>query len=298
MDSVVEIKKSNSIVILLEVASVKVAFEILGAITTRVAIEFTPNGFGMSSINDVSPGVKKGKGGKKTCIGKKPHQIDYKFPKEDLSKYDYNLVTNLGMPLSSYKVEVLVDEISTNIKNLKKNKLKLSITVDGDMNNTGILMYVTETGLVKHIEAPVVKSNTKYTDQFNKYYMNTNPIAKPFMNDFGNIVTGSTNANHSELQLCYNPITKNAYVYSWKRGFDKPSTACPLTEDDNDGNGEIDNNNVKKSIDLSECGWLTKISKLNPSAVLKIYMSQDGPLIFRTMIGSQGIATFSFAYVM
>jgi hypothetical protein len=288
--------EESTIKVDLEAASTKIAFEILDKLTTSVEIEFTAKGFSITGISDGSPEPKKSKR-KKGKLPKKANQVYYFFDASEMGDYNYILRDIHSVAMPSYKIEVYAKDFLDNLKNLKKQKLSFSIHIKSNGTNTGIHIHLTSSGGIKHIPTAEIKRQKNYINYYRKYYLDAQPRARPYTAVFLDAITSCKQVGCSDVEFVLNKTTGKMFLYGFKTGKEKPVVAQPLSNDEDDDDNESEaRDELRCSINILECVWLTKIPKLCTTAVLKIHMKEDCPLVLITKIGSQGEAIFTFQH--
>lgn len=212
-------------------------------------------------------------------------QLTCKYYKEWLAHYDYD--PSIG---ASYSGQIQTNDFLNGVKSTKKQTLEFLITVNKDGTSGGIVIY-TGIGGEKHIQFNQQRQPIRYTDAYERYYLNTDPVAKPLNNTLKNIWSSlkQNSGTGIKLRYRYGEITSALAVIV------VTPRAPEFSIDHLSSDSYIDPDDSVRDVNLPTTSLITQMFKLSPTGVAQIYMSPgaDKPIVMKTNIGHQGHAILS-----
>ena len=274
------------IMVAMEATSLIAAFECMSNINGNVTIiEFDKCGFRTYTTTDTSQKSTPSKKNASSVQKREVSQFNGIFSSEWLGHYYYSD----KLP-KRYTGSVDTTGFMDIMKNLKKDTLDFYVVKGEDGNLDKIHMKVAKGSGEKYINFDTNIDQITYVDAFNKYYANSEPIAKPFNKTFQSTCSGVRQTKCTSLKFNMN-VDKNTLAIVLLNDGENVISRETLCYD----NTPDDESDTMLSIEVPAKCWVIKIPKLSVNACTHIYMSTEkrAPLLFKTHIGSQGFAVCS-----
>ena len=283
-----------------EAGSFRVALEIMSKMGHNAFIRFKPEGFNIA----VFPSVVVAKKSKPEATAQQQQSLaEYTFKGELLCRYSYR-VSSGGLALPKYETMVSLQAFLSRISDAKKDNagfgFKLRISDDGT-TDSGIEINSQGSAGNKYVPTTPVSEGSQYpaVDKFSKWHVGKNPKSKIPPRVMQAVLANAKKSDSNKVEFRLYATTGNAYFSCWAPGTDKAVHTEPLDADASNSEYEDDDTATgkgytKREIILKQSNWIHKVPRLSNS-VIQVHLDANDvecPLIFSTLIGSQGTARY------
>ena len=283
--TMIELQKTTINVSCTESYAFRIVTEILKSFGNTVTLKFKSSGMYITEYNQ------------KQCI-----LMDYYLEEEWLEVYSYDLRDLNGHPVDSYSFKVTSEEFLSGMKGVegKKAHLIFSFDIASDGTNSGIHIDMTNISGNEFVKTfgfrdPITDSDNIYELE----YSGRPTGARLSLIAFCNMITRFKQRRCNVIDYTLKKsgriyvtgrrgkdIFSANYLDSFARESSKDIVNPDIDDDDSDAH------TIKMA--LGECTWLAKLQRLNPTAIIQVYLRDKLPLVLRMKVASIGYAVYSF----
>lgn len=287
-------ERPNRIRMVFHQASFKEALEIIATVNPEEChIKFSRESMSITCVSAVKK--QKSKGAAPAELTKRS-QVDYKFVREDMIKYDYRMFTPNKEPIRSYECIVNTLEFSKRVKGLNEKIFNMNMIYPTKKGEAPRLEFGTRsTSGTTFLALADSKIKSTHTDHLESWFKGRDPVHRPQCSALVTVTKSVKTNKCVGLEFCVNNRTGTFKVQCWTG-----STivfADPMSDlDDSVYEEDIPSDTYHtRYVDLQQNDWVINIHKLCVGSVANIYIRKEdnSPLIITTGIGPAGRAIFS-----